>query len=116
MGPIPEGCNGLVLLDETKEFSKWNCKWVRKKIGRFSKNPEKSNLFNKKSNTSYGKIKQPKSICLSMEQDHLDFIKEQALQQSLKEGVYIEPNELIRQALQKAFPSPTLFDMFGERK
>jgi len=61
-------------------------------------------------------ISNPKSICLVLEKDHLDFIKKQALQLSVQEGTYIEPNQLIREALQKAFPTPKQFDMFGARK
>jgi len=83
--------------------------WVQKPKGRpiikKEKQPKKRS-----------KINNPQSICLVMEKDHLDFIKKQALQLSVQQGTYIEPNELIREALQKAFPTPKQFDMFGDKK
>jgi len=51
-----------------------------------------------------------------LEKDLVDFIKNQALQRSVNEGFYVEPNELIREALQKAFPTPKHYDMFGDLK
>jgi len=109
MGEMPLECNGLALRNENEDFSKWNCMWVQKPKGRpiikKEKQPKKRS-----------KINNPQSICLVMEKDHLDFIKKQALQLSVQQGTYIEPNELIREALQKAFPTPKQFDMFGDKK
>ena len=99
------------MLDEDKEFNKWNCKWVHKAKGRKEK-PKEAKVQKR----SRSKIKNPQSICLVLEKDHLDFIKNQALQRSVQEGIYIEPNEMIREALQKAFPAPKQFDMFGARR
>jgi len=109
---MPPLCNGLELIDKTKEFSKWNCRWVTKHAGRHSK-PAQAKEKNRVKNP---KMKNPKSICLVLEKDHLDFIKNQALQRSMQEGVYIEPNQMIREALQRAFPAPKQFDMFGAPK
>lgn len=58
-------------------------------------------------------IKKPKNICLVIEQDLHDFIKAQAIHKSNEEGQLIEANELIREALRKAFPCPSQGDMFG---
>jgi hypothetical protein len=112
MGPIPEGCNGVGLLDENGDFSKWNCKWVKKAAGRLpngkkAQKPKKTNVRHV--------LKDPQSICLVLEKDQLDFIKKQALQRSLSEGKCVEANQLIREALQQAFPNPKQFDMFGGR-
>jgi len=107
MGPIPELCNGLELIDKRKDFSKFNCKWARKKCGRPAEN--KSKLPKKR----IGKMMNPKTICLAIEKDLLDYIKSQALQKSLSERYFIEPNDLIRDALIKAFPYPKQVDMFG---
>lgn len=108
---MPEECNGLSLIDEEIEFCKLNCKWSKKAQGRRKIDRQADAKKNTRS-----KIKQPQSICLVMEKDHLDFIKNQALQRSVQEGHLIEANELIREALQKAFPAPKHFDMFGARK
>ncbi len=113
MGHMPIGMNAVARLCEKTDFCKLNCKWIANKAGRKAKigaeKPEKK-LRQRSS------IKNPKPVCLVLEQDTVDFIRSQALQISLKEGVTIEPNELIRQALQKAFPTPKQFDMFGDRK
>lgn len=111
LGPMPDRCNGLMRLDETKDFCKENCLWGRKAAGR---HPVSKEARQKRSN--WGKVKNPKSICLVLEKDHLDFIKSQALQKSVQAGHFIEPNDLIREALQKAYPAPKQFDMFGDRK
>lgn len=109
---MPEDCTGLALIDETKDYCKWNCKWIKKTAGRTPK-PKEDKV---KKRSSRSKLNNPKSICLVLEKDHIDFIKSQALQRSINEGTFIEPNELIREALQKAFPAPKQFDMFGARK
>ena len=111
MGPMPEDCTGLALIDETKEFCKWNCQWVKKSIGRpVSKVPKE------RRRKRTGVMKNPKTVCLVIEKDHLDFIKAQAMHRSVEVGHVIEANELIREALAKAFPCPKQFDMFGARR
>ena len=111
MGPLPENCNGLELLDKTKEFCKWNCKWVFKKGGRKPK--EKKDIKVKRKASG---VKNPKSICLVLERDHFEYIQKQAIAKSSQEGIMIEPNQMIREALQKAFPCPKQYDMFGESR
>ena len=105
---MPPNCNGLALIDERSDFCKLNCQWVKKNVGRPAL-PKKD----VKKDVKRGKVKNPKSICLVLEKDLVDFIKNQALQRSVQEGIYIEPNELIREALLKAFPTPKQCDMFG---
>lgn len=111
MGEMPEECNGLELIEGQTEFNKLTCRWVKRAVGRQRKEKKEKEIKPKK-----GGFKNPKSICLVLEKDLIDFIKSQALQKSMQEGVYIEPNELIRQALQKAFPTPKQCDMFGTKK
>lgn len=113
MGTMPEDCNGVKLADGYKEFSKLTCTWSKKSCGRPpSKKPQKTV---KKDSKKLG-FKSPKSICLVLEKEHLDFIKSQALQRSISNGVPVETNQLIREALQRAFPVPSQFDMFGKKK
>lgn len=108
---MPENCNGLALIDPDLEFCKLNCEWIKKSGGR---KPVKRQPVAKKINRN--KINKPQSICLVIEKDQLDFIKSQALQRSVQEGHLIEANQLIREALQRAFPTPKQFDMFGARR
>lgn len=111
MGPIPENCNGLQLLESEREYNKFTSSWVFKKGGRKPQDKKNSKVKRKASG-----VKNPKSICLILEKDHLDFIRKQAIARSSEEGVLIEPNQMIREALQKAFPCPKQYDMFGEPK
>lgn len=108
---MPNDCNGLSQIDENLEFCKINCKWTKKAQGR-----KKIDRQAPRPKGARSSIQNPQSICLVMEKDHLDFIKCQALQRSVQEGHLIEANELIREALAKAFPTPKQFDMFGARK
>jgi hypothetical protein len=109
MGPIPQNCNGLELIDKTKEFSKFNCRWVKKICGRKQKKLPSARIPHKTKC-----IKNPRTLCLVLEKDHLQFIKDQAMHKSLELGHCVEANELIREALKKAFPCPSQVDMFGQ--
>lgn len=110
MGPMPLTCNGLVQIDKKIDFNKFNCEWKFTPKGRKQIPKEMSNFKRQVS-----KIKNPKSICLVIEKEHYNFIKDQAMKISLKKGEYVQPNQLIREALKKAFPAPQLFDMFGTK-
>lgn len=107
---MPENCNGLTRLDDDIDFCKINCRWDISHKGKL-KHKKLQDLPRKKSG-----IKNAVPVCLTLEKDLLDYIKSQALQQSMSEGVYIEPNELMRQALIRAFPCPKQYDMFGNKK
>lgn len=109
MGEMPKNCNGLELIDFELPYCKLNCKWVFKTGGR--KTLEKKV---EKVNRRASGIKNPKSICLVLENEQFEFIRRQAIARSSREGIIIEPNQLIREALQKAFPTPKQFDMFGD--
>ena len=111
MGEMPESCNGLLLIDSAKEFCKLNCKWYKKNNGRPCEDKKKSKSLNTKA-----RLKNPKAVCINLEQDHLDFIKAQALKQSQIEGRIIHSQVLMREALERQFPHPKQFDMFGARK
>lgn len=113
MGPVPDGCNGVELIDPAQDFSKWNCQWVKKAAGRPCLQKEKSPV---KPRNHRRVLNDPRTICLVLEKNHLDFIKNQALQRSLSEGVCVEANQLIREALQSFFPFPSQGDMFEARR
>ncbi len=110
MGPIPANCTGIELIDETKPFCSINCRWVDRR-GESKEKPVKMPPKRKMKD----KINKPKSICLVLEEDHFNYIKTQAFHASMSEQEHISPNQLIREALQKAFPLPTQMDMFGKK-
>jgi hypothetical protein len=107
---MPENCNGLELIDKTKEFCKINCRWVKKAVGRHLSPVD----MPKKKDKRKKALQDPKAICLILERAQIDYIKSQSLKRSKEEGVCIEVNELIREAIRKAFPCPALCDMFGD--
>lgn len=112
MGAMPEGCNALIRIDSALDYSKFNCKWGFAKQGRPPKNKEKP--IAKK--TKRSRIKEPKVVCITLEKDHVEYIKSQAIALSRETSQFVETNDMIRTALEKAFPYPKQFDMFGNRK
>jgi hypothetical protein len=99
MGQMPTNCNGIALIDNSKDFCKANCQWVKTRSGR----PQKAKLLNRKKRDVKSKIKKPKSICLVLENTLLDKIKVEAYNRSLDEGYCIETNDVIRSTLEDAF-------------
>ena len=108
---MPGNCNGLDRHDKTKEFNKYNCFWAYKKKGCKRKSGE---LKPRKIHPG-SKIKHPVSICLTIEKDHLEFIKKQAMHRSLELGHLVEANDMIRDALKDQFPLPKQMDLLGAR-
>ena len=112
MGPMPPQCNGLMRIEPTVDFCPLNCIWEEKRIGKpISGKPKKS-----KHHKCKNSLDDPKTITLTLERDHVAFIKSQALQRSIASGSYMSVPQLIREALQKAFPAPKQFDMFGDKR
>lgn len=109
MGEMPQNCNGISLLDCQKEFCRINCEWRCSTAGRL-----KSTAEPKEKQTNRAKFKNPRQICLIVEKELLDYIKYQAIQLSAKTRFYVSHNELIRETLIKAFPTPKQYDMFGK--
>lgn len=109
MGPIPEGKNGIELIDKTKDFSKDNCMWVSKVRGRKSAPKELGELKKK----DPLKIKNPKTISLIIENELYEFIRKQSLMKSLETGLHFHVNDLIREALKKSFPILSQTDLLG---
>lgn len=108
---MPGNCNGLDRHDKTKEFNKYNCFWAYKKKGCKRKTGE----LKPKKIPPGSKIKQPVSICLTIEKDHLEFIKKQAMHRSLELGHLVEANDMIRDALKDQFPMSRQMDLMGSR-
>lgn len=107
---MPDTCNALMRIDDKLDFNKSNCRWSSESSGRKKLKKDMIEVVKR------SKIQNPKYIGLVMEGDHLAFIQRQALQKSVVEGRIIQPNELIREALQIAFPAPKQYDMFGSKK
>ena len=112
MGEMPADCNAIVRIDPKLDFCKINCKWAKVSQGR----PRNSQIKPEKKESRRRRIKNPKTICLNIEQSHYDYIKRMALSQYQQTGFYVEVNDLIRDALKKAYPCPELYDLFGKEK
>lgn len=101
---MPETCNGIARLDNTKEFCKLNCKWSLKSSGRKKSVPKSVRLKRDKGES--------KQICLTLDKYHFELLNRQAHHKSLQFGYPISANELIRQMLDATFPKTTQYDMF----
>lgn len=112
MGEMPENSNALIRLDSKIHFCKHNCKWgfVRQGRPRVGDERPAGKVTKKK------RIKNPKTLCITLEQRHYDYIQKQALLASTQSGGIVQPNDLIRDALIKAYPCPELYDLFGGHK
>ena len=109
MGTMPKDCDGLKLSNQSAGYTKLNCSWAKMKRGfkkgstDHIKNPRK-------------RIEKSIAVCFSINHDHYQFIKRQALSRSNQTGEVYTTNDLIREALAKFFPFSGQFDMFGGAK
>lgn len=112
MGEMPTDCNALIRLDPKIHYCKHNCKWgfVRQGRPRVGKEKPAGKVTKKK------RLKDPHTLCMTIEKKHYEYIARMALLQSQESGKIIHPNDIIRDALVKAFPCPELYDLFGARK
>lgn len=110
MKKMPEGCNTIIRLDPNLDFSKQNCKWGYVAIGRPRKPSKAKTKVSRKR-----RIKNPYLLGCTIERDLFDYIKRVAIQKSAQTGVNIEANDLIREALSKAFPILCQTDIFGDK-
>lgn len=110
MGDIPEGCNALMRIDlENKEFSKENAKWFFAKAGQKGEKPQPKRQKKKH-------VENAITVCLRLNADIYNFINSQAMQKTIHNQTPFTANDMIREALSIAFPSPKQSDMFGGSK
>jgi len=110
MGQMPANCNGIALIASKKDFCKVNCRWVTKMAGR-KQLPQ--NISDKP--RPMKRIKNPKTVCLVISKEHIDFIRKLAMRRSVEENNFVEANTLIREALEKVYPLPKQMDFVDER-
>lgn len=102
---MPQNADGLVLRDKGKGYQKLNCEW-----GKVARGPAPGKAGERGKRKC---IEKPIKICFSLNEDHYAYIKKQALMKSSEQGEIVTPQEMIREALIKAFPCPGYYDMFG---
>lgn len=112
MGEMPPNCNALIRIDKKVHYCKHNCKWGFAAQGR----PRVSEERPPKKVTTRKRIKNPKTICVNLEQKHYEYIQKMAIMQTTQTGAIVQANDLIREALVKAYPCPELYDLFGGHK
>lgn len=112
MGEMSDHHNALIRKDLMNDFSKHNCEWgfvprgAKKKEG---KREKKAPIKRR------GRFKQPKSVFLILEEEHYNHIARQAMRKSLECNCEVTANDIMREALQNAFPLAKMFDMFGNK-
>ena len=105
MGPIPSGCKGIRLIDHSiKVFGPGNCAWTKGGRGR----PRKTLPFP----SSRKNFKQPVKIYLTVEKPYLEAIKSCADRMSNEIGHVVEPNDVVRDVIRRAFPINEQMEMF----
>lgn len=109
MGKLPQGCDSMCMIDEKKGFGKNNAKYCKAKRG--MKPTREPRVTNKRR-----LIHNPVSFCLTINADHLQYIKRQAILRSQQIGELVNSNFLIREALEEAYPYSAQYDMFGSKK
>lgn len=111
MGPMPEDCNGLQLLNFDAPFCKLNARWTWNERGRPKKlKPQIKRA--KPKGSIYKRVQSPVSICLVLESDLVQFIRKMAMHKSLEEGYFVSANDLMRDSLSKAFQRRSQTDLF----
>lgn len=98
MGPIPDECNGLELINKDDNFCKENCRWSKKKVGR----PATGRTRQKSQRIL--KIWNSKPVTIVIETETFELIAHKATERSILDGVNVGTNQIIRETLQKAFP------------
>lgn len=107
---MPKNCNSIILLDNSKEFCKENCKWgLYKRSGR--KTIEKTdtkvgNRGKKVRKTKKGTV----AICLTLDIPQYDYLKKQSVRLSVEKGYLINACDMIREAIATLYPLNTKYD------
>lgn len=111
MGPIPEGCDGIELIDLDKNFCKDNCRWV----GKHNRRSVSEMPGNKKGKRTF---KESAMVCIRVEKEYHKFLKKLAAAKAKQKGESYSVSQLIRDIVEEHAPMPTLkqLDMFGEEK
>jgi len=110
LGTLKEGHDGLKIAEGFKFYDKVTAKYSKIKRGR------KKDFTRMRQKTHKVKIKNRITFTMSLSHDHFTFIKKQALLKSVTAGEAYNVQDVIREALQKAFPVSSQFDMFGDEK
>lgn len=109
MGNMPDDCNSILLVDRSIEYCKFNCKWGVKERGR----PRVNKEFKKRPRKTT-KIKNPKTLCITLPQDHVKYLRYLALNESKAKDQILGINDMIRLAINKVYPLPSTIDIFGD--
>lgn len=98
MGPMPDDCNGIELIDLNGDFCKINCRWVGPHNRR--------KLIEMPGNKLRTKKAQQVTVCIRLEKKYTEFLKRQAIEKSRQIGRVYSVSELIRDLLAKHAPMP----------
>jgi len=102
MGPKPEDCDGIELIDLDQGFSKSNCRWV----GSHNRRPLSEMPGNRRKE---GKrtFKESTMVCIRVEKDYHKFLKRLAIEKSRETGDFYSVSQLIREIVEEKAPMPS---------
>lgn len=110
MGPMPENCDGIELINLNADFCKLNCRWIgphnRRALAEMPGNQTRKGRRT---------LKEPTMICIRVEKEYADFLKRQAIEKSRQLGEVYSVSELIREIVEQQAPMPKQMNMFDEK-
>lgn len=99
MGPLPDDCTGIELINPKKDFQKINCRWVS---------------WNTRAKSQ--RDKNAKVTCtFVLDKDYHEFLCKQALVKAQQQGSRYHFSDIVRDSLEKCCPFPKTMDMFGKK-
>lgn len=100
MGPKPEDCDGIELIDLDGDFCKANCRWV----GPHNRRPVSEMPGNRKRQQKV--YKSPTMVCIRIEKNYHEFLKRLAADKSGKTGKIYSVARMIGEMLEQEAPMP----------
>lgn len=97
MGPMKKGFNSLARIDKRFNYFKENCCWKFKSQGR----PRTINLDSKKKPRVRQKVLDPINLCVTLEKNQLNTLKEISQSYTERETHVVSVNDVVRAAIQK---------------
>lgn len=102
MGPKPEDCDGIELINLDGNFCKANCRWV----GPHNRRPGSEMPGNKK-RLEQKVYKSPTMVCIRIEKNYHDFLKCLAADKSAQTGKVYSVSRMMGEMLEQHAPMPT---------
>lgn len=102
MGPMPQDCTGIELVNMDADFSMHNCVWSNK-----DRRKPLSEMPGNKNRPSKTKIDDPVAVTILIQREHKEKLAMIAKRRSLKDTAVVTVGDLVREAIHEMFPLET---------